>query len=114
MLGRKNYTREELDHARSAVDQQLAAYRTLVEAIDGATPDPRVTSALEAFEPLFLNNLTLALDRYFVHRVRMVTGKDRHAGVASQRGCSRLIANSPSRWRSAAERRPAAVSRIAR
>ena len=23
-----------------------------------------------------MNNLTLALDRYFVHRIRMVTGKD--------------------------------------
>jgi hypothetical protein len=33
-----------------------------------------VTSALEAFEPLF-NNMTLVLDRYFVHRLRMVTGK---------------------------------------
>ena len=76
MLGRKNYTQEELDQARSAVDQQLAAYRTLVEAIDGATQDPKVRSALDAFEPLFLNNLTLALDRYFVHRIRVVTGKD--------------------------------------
>ncbi|MDX6580722.1 MAG: hypothetical protein QOJ47_2271, partial [Gaiellales bacterium] len=55
---------------------QLAAYRTLVEAIDGATQDPKVRSALDAFEPLFLNNLTLALDRYFVHRIRVVTGKD--------------------------------------
>jgi hypothetical protein len=76
MLGRKNYTQDELDQARSAVDQQLAAYRTLVEAIDGATQDPKVRSALDAFEPLFLNNLTLALDRYFVHRIRVVTGKD--------------------------------------
>jgi hypothetical protein len=76
MLGRKNYTQEELDQARSAVDQQLAAYRTLVEAIDGATQDTKVRSALDAFEPLFLNNLTLALDRYFVHRIRVVTGKD--------------------------------------
>jgi hypothetical protein len=76
MLGRKNYTQEELDEARSAVDQQLAAYRMLVEAIDGATQDPKVRSALDAFEPLLLNNLTLALDRCFVHRVRVVTGKD--------------------------------------
>jgi hypothetical protein len=76
MLGRKTYTQEELDHARGAVDRQLAAYRTLVEAIDGAAQDPKVRSALDAFEPLFLNNLTLALDRYFVHRIRVVTGKD--------------------------------------
>jgi hypothetical protein len=76
MLGRKTYTQEELDHARTAIDRQLAAYKKLVRAIDATTPDPKVRSALEAFEPLMLNSMTLALDRYFVHRVRMVTGKD--------------------------------------
>ena len=76
MLGRKNYTQDELDHAKTAVDQQLAAYKKLVKAIDSATSEPKVTSALKAFEPLFFNNMTLVLDRYFVHRVRMVTGKD--------------------------------------
>jgi hypothetical protein len=76
VLGRKDYRQEELDHARTAIDQQLAAYKKLVGAIDGATDDPKVKSALEAFEPLFFNNMTLALDRYFVHRIRMVTGKD--------------------------------------
>jgi hypothetical protein len=76
MLGRKSYTQEELDHAKAAIDEQLAAYQKLVKAIDGTTADPKVTSALKAFEPLFFNNLTLVLDRYFVHRVRMVTGKD--------------------------------------
>jgi hypothetical protein len=76
MLGRKTYTQEELDQAQSAIDQQLAAYKKLVKAIDGATADPKVRSALDAFEPLFFNNLTLALDRPFVHRVRPVAGKD--------------------------------------
>jgi hypothetical protein len=76
MLGRKNYTQDELDHAKTAINKQVAAYRKLVNAIDGATSDPKVTAALEAFEPLFSNNLTLVLDRYFVHRIRMVTGKD--------------------------------------
>jgi hypothetical protein len=76
MLGRKSYTREELDHAKAAVDRQLAAYEELVKAVDGATSDPKVESALKAFEPLFFNNMTLVLDRYFVHRVRAVTGKD--------------------------------------
>ncbi|MEA2385073.1 MAG: hypothetical protein QOH72_5044 [Solirubrobacteraceae bacterium] len=74
MLGRKDYTPEELDHATTAVDQPVAAYRKLVQAID--TSDPEVAAALADFEPLFFNNLTLVLDRYFVHRVRMVTGKD--------------------------------------
>ncbi len=76
MLGRKDYTKEELDRARTEVDQQVAAYKKLVKAIDGATSDSKVTAALEAFEPLFFNNMTMVLDRYFVHRLRMVTGKD--------------------------------------
>jgi hypothetical protein len=59
MLGRKTYTQEELDHAKTATNQQLAAYKKLVKAIDSATADPKVTSALEAFEPLFFNNMTL-------------------------------------------------------
>lgn len=79
MLGRKNYTQEELDHAKTAIDRQLAAYKKLVKAIDGATSDPNVRQAFDAFEPLFFNNLTLALDRYFVHRLRAVTGKDGNA-----------------------------------
>jgi hypothetical protein len=66
MLGRKDYTQEELEAARTAIDRQLAAYDELA---GGA-------GALEAFEPLFFNNMTLALDRYFVHRVRAVAGKD--------------------------------------
>jgi hypothetical protein len=76
MLGRKDYTQEELDHARAAVEQQLGAYRDFVNAVESGGPDPKVAAALAAFEPIFFNNMTLALDRYFVHRVRMVTGKD--------------------------------------
>jgi hypothetical protein len=78
MLGRKDYTREELDHAKTAVNQQLAAYKKLVRAIDPAS-DSKVSAALEAFEPLFYNHMTLALDRYFVHRIRVVSGKDANA-----------------------------------
>ena len=76
MLGRKNYTREEIDHAKATIDQQIATYKTLVEAVGSTTSDPEVASALEAFEPRFFNSMTLALDRYFVHRVRVVSGRD--------------------------------------
>jgi hypothetical protein len=76
MLGRKNYTQEELDHARAAVDQQLAGYDKLVKAVAKVTKDEKVGSALEEFETHFFNNMTLVLDRYFVHRLRVVTGKD--------------------------------------
>ena len=76
MLGRKDYTQEELEQGESVVKQQLAAYKKLLKAIDGAGSDPQIASALEAFEPLLFNNMTLVLDRYFVHRLRSVTGKD--------------------------------------
>jgi hypothetical protein len=62
MLGRKDYTAEELDHARTAVAQQLAAYHK--------------AKGPAGFEALYFNNMTVVLDRYFVHRVRAVTGKD--------------------------------------
>lgn len=76
MLGRKSYPREEFDHGKAAVDQQLAAYQTLVKAAAGATSDKKVAAALGSFETIFFNNMVLVLDRLYVHRVRMVTGKD--------------------------------------
>jgi hypothetical protein len=45
MLGRQNYTQEELDHPATAVDRQLKAYEALVRAVD-ATSDPKAKSAL--------------------------------------------------------------------
>jgi hypothetical protein len=75
MLGRKDYTQEELDNAQAAVKQQLAAYRKLAKAID-ETGDPKAKAALEALEPVLFNNMALVLDRYFVHRIRMAAGKD--------------------------------------
>jgi hypothetical protein len=76
MLGRKTYTTEELDHARTAVDAQLAMYRKLAKAVKNAGTDPTVAGALDALEPVYFNNMTIALDRYFIHRLRFVAGKD--------------------------------------
>jgi hypothetical protein len=76
MLGRKDYTREELAQGKKAVRQQLAAYKKLVKAIDGGATDPTVAEALNEFEPLLFNNMTLVLDRYYVHRLRSSSGKD--------------------------------------
>jgi hypothetical protein len=66
MLGRKNYTKEEIAQGRAAMDQQVAAYKKLVKA-GGA--DPEVKSALEAFGEPFFNNMILVLDRHYVHRL---------------------------------------------
>jgi hypothetical protein len=74
MLGRKNYTQQEVDRARSTIDRQVSAFRALVAA-DGAAGG-EVPSAVEVLEPLLANTLVLVLDRFFVHRVRTVTGKN--------------------------------------
>lgn len=67
MLGRNAYTREEFDQSKAAIDAQLAAYKSLVKAAGGKAADKKVATALATFEPLFFNNLTIALDRFFVH-----------------------------------------------
>ena len=82
MAGGKRYTRDELDQARAAIGHQVAAYRELDAAVTGDTPDAVELTALEAFEPLFFNNLTLTLDRYFVDRVREGIGK--HGGALDE------------------------------
>ena len=69
MLGRKNYTQEEIDQGKAALDQQLAVYKKLVKAAASATTDEKIDSAVESFEALFFNNMILVLDRYFVHRL---------------------------------------------
>lgn len=73
MLGRKSYTQAEIDQGKAALKQQLAAYKKLATAVAGAGSDKRIDTAVESFESLFFNNMTLVLDRYFVHRF---SGKD--------------------------------------
>ncbi|HEX6786819.1 MAG TPA: hypothetical protein VF076_06455 [Acidimicrobiales bacterium] len=76
MFGRKTYTREELDNARAGVARQLAAHDELAAAATAGSGAKKAAAALAEFEPLFFNNMTLVLDRLFVHRLRVVTGKD--------------------------------------
>jgi hypothetical protein len=70
MLGRKTFTQDERDSARADADRQLAAYRAMAAAANGSE------QALNALEPVYFNTALLALDRRFVHRVRLVAGKD--------------------------------------
>ena len=55
------------------VDGELAAYRRLAGAVNG---NAAAAAALAELEAPFFNSLMLALDRFFVHRIRPVTGKD--------------------------------------
>ncbi len=56
---------------------QVSAYHDLVgTVIKQAGPNkPKVSAAIEAFEPHFFNNLVLALEGYFVHRARAIEKK---------------------------------------
>ena len=75
MLGRKSYMREEIDAARATVQRQQAAFAALSDAV-AASGDVKAQAALEAFDGPFFDDLVLALDRPFVHRLRGTTGKD--------------------------------------
>ena len=74
MLGRKDYTQDELDNGRARVKQQLSAYRKLAKDI-GKSGDEGLAADLASFEEVFFNNLALTLDRLYVHRLRSVTSK---------------------------------------
>ncbi len=76
MLGRKDYTQEEFDNGKAAIEQEVAAYHHMASAIATVTTDNDVTAAREQFEARFFSGMVLVLDRYFVHRLRQVTGKD--------------------------------------
>jgi hypothetical protein len=95
MLGRKNYTQDEFDQGKAAIDQQLAAYKKLVKTIPGVTAEKKVDAALSSFDSLFFNNLTLVLDRYFVHRLAGADyeGKDGNALNEVRIVCESLITN---------------------
>ena len=75
MLAVKTYPQDYIDECRAQMQAQLAAYKALVSAArkDKASA---TRSAIESFEPLFFNNLTLALDTSFMHRTRAIEGKD--------------------------------------
>lgn len=92
MPGRKDYTRAELARARAAINSQLTAYRDLVSAV-AATKDERASSAVAAFDPLFFDNMTLVLDRYFVNRLRAVAGKDGNPLNEVEMICDSLMNN---------------------
>ena len=87
MLGRKNCAQEELDHAKPAVDQQLAAYKKLVKAVDSATSDSKVTSASLMNNDGVLpgNNVVKLIPDQAVGCGRCCTQARRHEGTQTAR-----------------------------
>ena len=68
MLAVTSYPVDYIFARRKAVDDQLAAYRKLARAAAG--PE------LEAFAPGYFQMMVLALDHYFLHRLRAAEGKE--------------------------------------
>lgn len=76
MLGRREFSTAEVERARTMIDQHLAAHRRLASSLaDPGAPDEARAALSEVSEQVF-NHLALALDRCFVHRLRVVAGKD--------------------------------------
>jgi hypothetical protein len=82
MLGRKNYTRQEIDTARAMVEADLRAYRALPAA-----------AKTKAFEANFFNREVLLLDYLFVHRLTGAEGKDGNPLNEVRVLCNSLLLN---------------------
>ena len=74
MLATRSYPAAHVRAARDEIAAQIRAYRDLVGAASKASGMSltRIDAALAAFEPAFFNNLLIALEMRFVHRLREV------------------------------------------
>lgn len=92
MLAVNTYVRDYIDQCQSRMEAQLAAYEALVSSA-GRDKTPAVRSAVESFELLFVNNLVLVLDNYFVHRTRAIEGKDGNPLNEVRMLCNSMLRN---------------------
>jgi hypothetical protein len=78
MLARNSYERSYVESCRAEVDRQVRVYRTLAATggVLRAAAKQHFEQAVDAFEPVFFNDLVLVLENYFVHRTRAVEGKN--------------------------------------
>ena len=95
MLCVNSYTKNYIGECRSRMESQLAAYKLLVTTAreKTATSKSRFNSAVASFEPLFLNNLVVVLDSFFVHRSRTIELKDGNPLNEVRMLCNSILQN---------------------
>src|SRR5213594_4965550 len=76
MLGMKKYARDYIEDCHSKVESGASAYKQLVAAARKHPEDEALSSAIQALETAFFNNMLLTLDYFFVHRLAGIEGKD--------------------------------------
>ena len=90
-----SFTRVDIQSCRDEIAGQVKTYRDLVGAASKASGMSlvRIDAALSAFEPVFFNNLLVALDARFAPRARGQAGDEvallaaallRHGGVLTR------------------------------
>lgn len=73
MLAVTSYPEVYVQLTAARVEEQLAAYAALADAVKG---NAGAEAALAAFAPGYFNTALLALDHHFMHRMRGAEGKD--------------------------------------
>ena len=86
MLGISQYPKVYIENCRTMMREQLSAYRAMAKT---AKAGPTVTR----FETQLMNHLILALDRYFVHRLRGKELKDGNPLNEVRMLCTSLLEN---------------------
>ncbi len=76
MRARKSYPREYVDGCRARLRDQLATYRRAANAArQPGEPKPPADTPFGLLEPVFFNNLLLALDARFADRARALESR---------------------------------------
>jgi hypothetical protein len=90
MLCVNSYEKHYIDECRSRMEAQLTASKDLVTAARAKTGGGK---AVDGFESLFLGNLVVVLDAFFVHRARALEKKDGNALNEVRMICNSLLPN---------------------
>jgi len=85
MLAVTSYKPDFVKECRAKVDRQLQSYKALAKAAPGVP--------LEAFAAEFFKSMVLALDHYFLHRLRNAESKDGNPLNEVRMLCNSIVDN---------------------